>query len=230
MKKTYAVSDLHGYFNLYEQIKNFIQPEDKVIFLGDATDRGPQSLKLAKAIYADPQFTYLKGNHEDMLVKTALDFYNGDDWYYESNLRHLLENGGDTTWDSLLMEEDLGRDFIYKLKNLKTEVVYYNAEGKEIHLCHAGFTPGRRRDLLWDRKHLTDILDYIDDNYIIVHGHTPVAYQRNCDYWNEAAIDLSPEFYANGHKINIDMGTYGTKACCLLDLDTFEYHIFTVKD
>ena len=58
MKKTYAVSDLHGYFNLYEQIKNFIQPEDEVIFLGDATDRGPQSLELAKAIYADPQFTY----------------------------------------------------------------------------------------------------------------------------------------------------------------------------
>ena len=76
MKKTYAVSDLHGYFNLYEQIKNFIQPEDKVIFLGDATDRGPQSLELAKTIYADPQFTYLKGNHEDMLVKTALDFYD----------------------------------------------------------------------------------------------------------------------------------------------------------
>lgn len=39
----YALSDLHGYLDLYKQIKEFLKPEDKVYFLGDAGDRGPQS-------------------------------------------------------------------------------------------------------------------------------------------------------------------------------------------
>ena len=31
----FACSDLHGMFNLYKQIKNFLKPEDKVYCLGD---------------------------------------------------------------------------------------------------------------------------------------------------------------------------------------------------
>ena len=42
----------------------------------------------------------------------------------------------------------------------------------------------------------------------------------------DTAIDMSEML----DKINIDMGTYNTKACCLLILDTFEYHIFQLKD
>lgn len=226
----YALSDLHGHLDLYKKIKDFLQPEDRVYFLGDAIDRGPQSLELAKAIYDDPQFIYLKGNHEDMLVETAINFYKDDtSWDYKFGLQMLMSNGGGTTWDSLIAEEDNGRSFIYKLKNLDTEAIYYNTEGKEIHLCHAGFTPGRSKNLLWDRKHFNDSLDHVDDNYVIVHGHTPVAYQRGYESWSEARNDLTPNFYADGHKINIDMGVYGTNVCCLLDLDTFEYCLFTTK-
>ena len=32
---TYACSDLHGMYDLYAQIKNFIKPEDTVILPGD---------------------------------------------------------------------------------------------------------------------------------------------------------------------------------------------------
>lgn len=229
MKRTFALADLHGYMELYTQVKEFLNPEDEVIYLGDATDRGPQSWELAKAIYNDPQFTYLKGNHEDMLVKAGLHYLgeeiDPDQYYYD-----LMYNGGKETWKAMLKDSN-NIDFLYKLKALPKEVVYYNAEGKEIHLCHAGFTPGRRyRDILWDRKHLTDIVDYVDDNYIVVHGHTPVYYQRFQRTLDEAMEHLYPEVYANGHKINIDMGTYNTHACVLLDLDTFEHHLFTVKD
>ena len=223
----YALSDLHGFLDLYKQIKDFLQPEDIVYFLGDATDRGPQSWELAKAIYDDPQFIYLKGNHEDMLIKATLNYY-GDEWDYENNYKTLLENGGIETWNSMLKYSE-GRSFVYKLKDLPIEEVYYNKDGKEIHLCHAGFTPGRRRDLLWDRKHFFDIIDYIDDDYIIIHGHTPVFYQRKYETLTDALNHLYPEIYANGHKINIDMGTYNTHACILLDLDTFKHYLFTTK-
>lgn len=50
----YAVSDLHGMFNLYKQIKNFLKPEDKVYCLGDCGDRGPASWETIHAVASDP--------------------------------------------------------------------------------------------------------------------------------------------------------------------------------
>ena len=65
---TYAISDLHGRMDLFRQVKEFLQPEDVVYVLGDCGDRGPAGWELIKTVYEDPQFIYLMGNHEDMLV------------------------------------------------------------------------------------------------------------------------------------------------------------------
>lgn len=50
----YAVSDLHGRFDLYKQICDFLKPEDEVICLGDCGDRGPQSWETITAVYENP--------------------------------------------------------------------------------------------------------------------------------------------------------------------------------
>lgn len=50
----WAVSDIHGYYSFYTQIKDLITPEDKVICLGDCIDRGPSSWKTLKAVLSDP--------------------------------------------------------------------------------------------------------------------------------------------------------------------------------
>jgi hypothetical protein len=42
----YAVSDLHGMYELYQKISDFLKPEDKVYCLGDCGDRGPRSAVL----------------------------------------------------------------------------------------------------------------------------------------------------------------------------------------
>ena len=55
----YACSDLHGMKELYLKIKDFLKPEDKVFFLGDAGDSGPQSWELIKLIFQDDPFTYI---------------------------------------------------------------------------------------------------------------------------------------------------------------------------
>ena len=73
----YALGDLHGHYEIYEKVKAMLKPEDTVYFLGDAGDRGPDSWKCIKAIYDDPQFIYIKGNHEDMLVKAFVDVLFG---------------------------------------------------------------------------------------------------------------------------------------------------------
>ena len=49
----WAFSDLHGHLDLYKQIKEYVKPEDKLYYLGDAGDRGPQSWETVKAILKD---------------------------------------------------------------------------------------------------------------------------------------------------------------------------------
>ena len=51
----WAISDLHGYYSFWEQVKNIIDKNDTVIVLGDCIDRGPNSWKTLKAVLSDPQ-------------------------------------------------------------------------------------------------------------------------------------------------------------------------------
>ena len=70
---TWAFSDIHGNRKLFDAIKNFIKEDDTIYFLGDACDRGPDGWEIIKEILADERFIYLKGNHEDMLVKAFFE-------------------------------------------------------------------------------------------------------------------------------------------------------------
>ena len=51
MGKHYAISDIHGMYNIYEQVCSMLQSKDVVYFLGDAGDRGYAGFKCIKAIY-----------------------------------------------------------------------------------------------------------------------------------------------------------------------------------
>ena len=71
MAKHYAIADIHGMFDIYIQVCDMLQPDDVVYFLGDAGDRGYDGFHCINYIYSDPQWIYLKGNHEDMFVHAA---------------------------------------------------------------------------------------------------------------------------------------------------------------
>ena len=77
MGKVYACSDLHGMYKLWKQIENYLQEDDRLIFLGDAADRGTDGIQIMVELLADPRVTYLKGNHEDMMVKVCLEYVEG---------------------------------------------------------------------------------------------------------------------------------------------------------
>ena len=64
MNKHYCFTDIHGNYNLWCQIKNFCDETDKLIFLGDAIDRGDAGLQIVQEMLKDKRITYLKGNHE----------------------------------------------------------------------------------------------------------------------------------------------------------------------
>ena len=140
---TYCCSDLHGNKILYDKICDYIKPDDRVIFLGDAGDRGPHSWELIKAIYENPQFTYLCGNHEDMLVKALIEHKENN--YCTQEYYHLVYNGGAKTFSDFLEEDPDEQDkWIKKLSNLPLVETYHSPLGVTCELSHAGFTPGTR--------------------------------------------------------------------------------------
>lgn len=231
----YAVSDLHGMYELYQKISDFLKPEDKVYCLGDCGDRGPQPWETIKAVASDPQFIYIKGNHEDMLVK-AMEHYLRYETYGEP-FSLLSWNGGASTFEGWIAD---GANIGWKkyLKELPTCLNYQNKDGIKIILCHAGFTPGHdipnEEDLIWNREHFYD--DCLEDNTICVHGHTPIPnmirgwrgslkkiFGAEEDTYNNGAF-----WYCNNHKVNIDCGAFATGETVLLDLDTFDEHIFAI--
>ena len=230
---TYVFSDLHGHLNLYEQIKEYIKPEDTLYCLGDCGDRGPQPWETIKAVAKDPQIIYLKGNHEDMLVKAAKESLAMDEWPSSEYQRLLAINGGMETLEGLLQEENR-EDWINYLHCLPVSTYYTNTEGQKIFLCHAGVSfwaddPDvlpTARELMWDRLHYYDSAKVLAPT-IVVHGHTPI---KHICMDLTLPLEVGALRYADGKKYCIDAGTYRTGQAILFNLDSFESIVFKLKD
>lgn len=225
---TYAFSDLHGNRDLFEQIKEFLQFDDLCYVLGDIFDRGPDGWNIFKEMVCDTRFIILKGNHEDMFVKAAQSFENGD--YDDDAALYVEANDGWNTieqWSS----ETFRKQWLREVRNLTTLQTYVNTSGKEIILTHAGFSPNQeKKDYLWDRTHYLKQIEIPDDVYI-VHGHTPILLMAKDMKFLDIPYTWSGHgacWYNNGHKINLDCGTAWTKEVALLDLDTFDNYYFQV--
>ena len=228
----YAISDLHGCLEVYKVLKKqILQPEDKVYCLGDCGDRGPEPWKTIKAIASDKQFIYLKGNHEDMLVKAAKEII--DDERGNKNQRLLASNGGGKTLDQLIVN-DMPEEWIKYLQKLPTYAQYTNVNGQQIFLCHAGCTDPygcglpNDEDLMWDRDHYFDHPKFCGDA-IVVHGHTPFWYiAEDLEITNFNQFEAFK--YADGKKYCIDAGTFATGYSILLNLDTFQSIVIDIND
>ena len=92
----YCCSDLHGRYDIWRQIKSFLKPEDKLYYLGDAADRGPNGWKIIKELISDNRIIYIKGNHEDMLVKAMKEYIKYDGGYCNSHNKNHCNEDYDT--------------------------------------------------------------------------------------------------------------------------------------
>ena len=233
MGRILACSDLHGRKDLFDKINAILQEDDEVIFCGDAADRGPNGWEIIKAIIENPRWTYIKGNHEDMLVRAAHDYFRTGS--YGSNYSLLRSNGGKVTFHDMVNDPD-AKDWISMVRGMPTYEVYKNAAGRTIVCSHAGFTPWKDEDgcllipededLIWDRSHFLDDWnsEEMHENVICVHGHTSVIHLLE----DLTYIDVEDDFidnptiltYCQGHKIAIDLLSAYTGKAVLLDLDT----------
>ena len=219
MNKCYAFTDIHGNYNLWRQIHDYCDETDQIYFLGDAADRGEDGLQIIEELLKDKRICYLKGNHEDFLIKSGPALIDKN--FYDINYSLWLQNGGLSTSKSFLnLSYDSQIYLIKRLDKLPTRVIYINKKGQRIFLSHAGFTPNKDKipsdqDLLWYRKHFNDEWpqDEIYQDAFVVHGHTPVQAFFKTE---------EPFFYCDNHKIDLDIGTAFSDQVALLDLDTLE--------
>ncbi len=96
MERVYIVGDIHGCAQELEVLVAGLplQPDDRLVFLGDYIDRGLESQEVIDFLLRlkaerNYQLTCLKGNHEDMF----LDFIGLPGHYGDA----FLHNGGQAT-------------------------------------------------------------------------------------------------------------------------------------
>lgn len=230
---TYAISDLHGY--PLEKFKALLEKvgfsdEDYLYILGDVIDRnGDGGVSLLTYMMQQPNFEFILGNHEQMLLSCDFLF---DEISEESIqgfgsmrinlLNDYLMNGGGVTLKSLKRLRDTSEFNVHNVLDFLRDAPLIGADtvnGRDFLLVHAGFggfEPEKKlseysdSDLLWARPTLET--DYFDD-VITVFGHTPTLFYG--DEYRGRVIKTRTW-------INIDTGASGGLPPALLRLDDLE--------
>lgn len=240
----YAIADLHGQLDLLKQVKEYLNEDDVLYILGDSGDRGPHPWRTLKASLDDPQFTYLMGNHDLMLIKAieqyikipeselmyGLAMYMGD----RTPIGQLALNGGTDTLMEWAREPERMK-YYQKLRFAPLEVRLAALDGEHfIYLTHAGYVPhiygaDTIDEMVWNRDHFCN--SPLPEGTINISGHTPTEVVIKRLKKLNKSYDISKGYlsYANGTKINIDIGAYFYNKTVLLNIDTLEGKIFTTK-
>lgn len=226
---TYACSDLHGNYEVWRQIKEFLQPEDRLFMLGDCIDRGEDGWKILKEVLTDYRVEYILGNHDVMLLERDRNPYN-----YEAADLHNY-NGGWSTWEMASNDPDV-HYYMGRLKDCPYTVWYKNKEDKYIYMSHSGYEGDDKYELVWNRTEFyngyhPDRADYI------IHGHTPNLHiEDELKRMNRFILGdkkfavpayTGGAYWYNEYRCGLDCWTAGTGTAVLLDLNTFEEHIFS---
>ncbi len=213
--RIYAIGDIHGRADLVVELLEGIRAhegrrpkvaETRLVFLGDYIDRGPASRQVIETLLTGipegMRAITLKGNHEDMLLKSLISPAGLDLW---------CSNGGEATLRSYGIHRSsvMGGDIVEALgphRRFFDDLALTHEVGDYL-FVHAGVRPGvalgaqRPNDLMWIRY---DFLDHRGDfGRFIVHGHTPTT----------GAPDVRP------NRICIDTGAWMTGALTALVLE-----------
>lgn len=162
--KLLIVSDIHSN---YEAIKTINETEnyDKMIFLGDAVDYGPQPAEVVDFITENSDYN-LMGNHDYAVVYDV-------DCQCSPAMHDLSEFTRENISKKLLSKEDLD-----KLKTFQNEMKV-EIDGINFYLAHAspynnlyGYLFSTEAEMVWRDKNLQSF-EYI----MIGHTHFPMFYK-----------------------------------------------------
>jgi serine/threonine protein phosphatase 1 len=186
MPKRWVIPDIHGCVKTVSSLVNdLIKPmrSDELYFLGDYTDRGPDSKGVIDFIRSMQKSGYnvtaLKGNHEDFMVELYdAEMKARNSWWHTfGNKKHKtwLEIGGKQTLTSFGVSHirEVPGEYIEWMRNLPHFV-----ELDRFVLVHAGLNfrienpYDDLRSMLWLREY--EIKPDKIGGRRIIHGHVPV--------------------------------------------------------
>lgn len=104
-KETIVISDLHGNIERWEIVRKqlIVNPNLKVIILGDAMDKGPFGVEILleiKELSEQGRVQYLPGNHDEFAYN-YIKARNINEEIYNRNKKGLECNGGKSTMEKL---------------------------------------------------------------------------------------------------------------------------------
>lgn len=227
MSRRIIIGDIHGCLKTLQQLlEKKIKPEtgDKLYFVGDYIDRGPDSKGVLDYLIGMKESGYnmvfIRGNHEEMLIESFSSKVYFHPWIY---------NGGGMTLDSFGLSEEeyleLPGDKKLPSKYLEflSQTTYY-IELDKAFIVHAGFNfrddnPFHDLDaMIWSRNF--DYDRFKAKGKPVIHGHTPT----NLDSIRRTLFDPERKL------VNIDAGCVYTDYSELgnliaLDLDKWQLFV-----
>ena len=190
----YVMSDIHGEAQRFQKMLKLIQfsADDTLYIIGDVADRYPGGVELWEEIMQAPNMILLKGNHEDMCVKTLgrnSEFGMRDLW---------RQNGGNHTYRELLyITGQAQRKRLLKwLEGLPVQLDI-TVQDREFRLVH-GWPSHNEEDCLWGRP-MDGLPMNLPEHSIAVIGHTPTPYLTG-------NTDVDFQIYYGYRYIAIDCG------------------------
>ena len=219
----WAVGDVHGCLDLLVALVAAIRADARqsserktvVVVLGDYIDRGPDSRGVLRYLAAlsneeSIEWRFLKGNHEETMLKFLSDPTVGQQWCdYGGDatlasyglrlpqMRHRVEAWAHVAADLDHHLTPAERQFLERLELSITIGDYFFA--------HAGARPGEAldrqtgEDLMWIRRTFLD--SPVGFERIVVHGHTPEA-----------------EVHSDGRRVGVDTRAYASGVLSALRL------------
>ena len=209
MSRLIAIGDIHGQIYKLEKLlaELPLQDEDRLVFLGDYVDRGPNVCAvvslLMKLAQERPETVFLRGNHEQMLLDALVEthFIRGTEQdpvsslirgkNLHSSIQHHLQNGGLATLKSYSVDSVADIPLAHIIFLQQTRLHFRAAGFLFVHAGARNDIPIEQQDvrtLLWDR-HLEP-----GDREIHVVGHKPTADGRPCFERGRYSIDTGAGF------------------------------------
>ena len=187
MGRTFCLGDVHGWasaiLELFEKV-NFDYENDKLIFIGDFCDRGPDSWSVIEIFLKIKNFVWLTGNHDHCFKQYLLGNKDYDEWVNDMG-KQTLKSYKEHKWEN-----------IENHKKLLFSTVPYHVENN-ICFVHGGIDRYKFIEiqlesfLAWDRQLVNNMMytsgrlfDVNNFDKIFI-GHTPTI----C--WNEGDEKLN---------------------------------------
>ncbi|MGH7822869.1 MAG: metallophosphoesterase family protein [Candidatus Binatia bacterium] len=206
-RRLLAVGDIHGCIGELQLLLRTIDPGpgDKIVFLGDYVDRGPNPRAVIDSLIdlRDSKLcetVFLRGNHEDMFLAYLGEHGNhGEAFLYNGGQSTLASYGMRARWRGVEAREKIPPAHLEFLRRLALSEL-----DSPLLFVHAGISPlvplaeQQEEDMLWIRDEFVRNRHLLKET--VVFGHTP----------------MRDVLWHIPYKIGLDTGcVYGNKLSCL---------------